>query len=181
MKKLILIGSLVSLLFTSCDLKDEVEDAINENIPPVEQEVTEDFSIPALVEGDQTIDPISIDISAVKEEIDAVDNASIEEVSIDDLQISIATEGTTFNFLNSLELFYTNSEGEDETLFVFDDIPVDATTLQLPEGEEIDDLEDLLEGDDFELGFNLDVKESFVEPIELELISNFLVQLGVNI
>lgn len=181
MKKLILIASALIFSFTSCDIKDEVESVINDNISPVEKEVSEDFSIPALVAGNQKLDPIKVDTSAINEEIDNVENASIEQVSIDDLEIAITTEGATFDFLNSIEIVIINAAGEEETLFNFDDIPEGATSLKLPEGTEIDNLKDLLEGDNFELGFNLDVKETFTDPIELELISNFLVQLGVNL
>ena len=184
MKKIILIASAFILSFTSCSLEDKIEDAVNDEISTIEQEISEKFTIPGLLKGEQSLDSITIDTSVIQQQIEVVNgnsSVSIDDVTLDELEITIITEGITFDFLNSIEVILLNENGENRTLANFNDIPEGATSLNLPEDDNINGLESLLEEDGFKLGFNLDVKEDLTEQIDLELISNFLIDVDFSL
>lgn len=184
MKKIILIAIAFILSFTSCSLEDKIEDAVNDKISTIEQEISEEFIIPALAKGERSVDPTTIDTSVLQKQIDQVNgnsSVSIDDITLDELEITIITEGATFDFLNSIEVILLNENGENKTLANFNDIPEGATSLKLPEDDNINGLESLLEEDGFKLGFNLDVKDDLTEQIELELISNFLIDIDFSL
>lgn len=190
MNKLTYITSLLILTFTSCDLKEEVENAINGNIPPVEQEVSEDFTIEAInsaAPGAFT-ETITIDTTDINNEIDdATDSetVSIEEITIDDLEISLAedSEQENFDFLDSLVINIYTDNIDEAVEIDFGAIPAGVNTLSLPEGASTNILS-LIEGsdvDDLSIDLELITNTTIENNLDLELISSLLAQLAVEL
>ena len=184
-KTILLIAS--SLFLFSCDA---IEDVINNNIPPVEQTIEEDFTIDATelaVEGPIS-DSITIDTSLINEEIDNAsdsENIGISEITLDDLEIKIA-EGSAienFDFLDSLVLNIYTDDPANAIEIDFGTIAKGLDTLSLPDGASTNILS-LIEGSnvgDLTIDFDLVTNTALEEDLQLELISTLLAQLEIEL
>lgn len=188
MKKLLLIVSALMLTFTSCDLKDKVEDAINENIPPVEQEVSEGFTFDAteLEVAGTVSETITIDTADINDKIDNAsnENVKIEEITLDDLEIKLAdgSEQANFDFLDSLKL-NISSGGSEPISIDFGTIPKGVNALKLPDGES-DSILNLIQGSDvgnITIDIEMDTNTAVENNIDLELVSTLLAQLAIEL
>lgn len=191
MKKLFLIACALVFTFTSCDLKDEVEDAINNNIPPVEQEVSEDITIESAelnVDGGVTITKeITIDTTDINEKIDSASDSpvDIKDITLDDLEIKLAegSEQTNLDFLDSLKLNISSGDGSETVAIDFGTIEKGVNSLKLPDGQ-ANSILSLIQGNDVgELTIDVEmITNAAVEnDIDLELISTLLADIELSI
>ena len=182
------------ILFFTCMLSllacDAIEDTINENIPPVEQEVTEEFTIDAidLSMPGEISETITIDTANINEEISNAsdsENVNIEEITLDDLTLSLAEDSAqeNFDFLDSLTLNIYTDNIDEAVVINFDEIEAGATFLTLPEGESANILS-LIEGDNVDnLKIDIDMvtNTGIDNDLNLELVSTILAQLGIEL
>lgn len=191
MKKLILIASALVFTFTSCDLKDEVEDLINNNIDPVEQEVSEDITIEAVdldVDGGATITKvITIDTSDINDKIDEAADSPVEikDITLDDLEIQLAdgSNQPNFDFLDSLKLSVSSADGTETVDIDFGTIEKGLTSLKLPEGQG-NSILSLIEGSDVgELIIDMEIvtNAAVTNDLDLKLISTLLADIGLSL
>lgn len=185
MKKLNLILIALVINFMSCDnVKDEAEKLI-ENQIQIEETVEEEFSIPVVSGvGEQEPIVIPIDVAELTAAIEDQGNdvAAIGSASIEDVQIAIP-EGSdaNFDFLESAELIISSGEFAGTVIATIDDIPEGATVLDLVPAEGAADLVELIESGDFDITINFTTDEELSEPLTLELISEFLIGIDVEL
>jgi len=184
MKNFFLIASVLVFSFTSCDiesLEEDLEDSV-ENSIEINQTVEEEFSIPQITEiGEQEPVEVSIDTQEILDALSETDQATLESVSLEDAQIVIP-EGidATFDFLESLSIVITSGDFAGTELASITEIPEGATELSLTVTEGAPNLVELIESGDFEIEINYTVDELLAEGLDLEIISDFLVDLGIN-
>ncbi len=183
MKKIILALSLCTLI--SCDeVKDSIESKLEDSIEIPPQEVSEEFDIPMITEiGETTLDPINVDVSALNDVIDeyTTDNYSLDELLVEGIDLSITEDGHNFDFLEDLEIIISSGDLAGTVLASVDDIPDGATELTLDIPEDLGNLLDLLENDNFDIEITVDVNDILDESIPIEFTSEFLAGLDIEL
>ena len=184
MKKLNFIVLASILSFVSCDIKQEIENLIEENAE-VNETIEEDFEVPVIETiGEQEPIIIPVDTTELTDAIEEEggDFASLDSASIEDIQIAIP-EGSdaTFNFLESASVVISSGEFAGTVLATIDTIPENATILDLTPTDEAANLVELLESGNFDLEVNFVADETLAEPLQIELISEFLVGFDIEL
>jgi len=181
MKKVFLALMCFSLF--ACEaIEDAVENALEESIE-IDETVSEDFEIPILEAGDTTLDPISLDLTEVNDAIEeyTTDNYSVDEVVIDRLVLEIDEEGKNFDFLDSFEVSIASGTLEGTVIASLDNIPNGATSLNAEITDNLIDLLDILNSDEVDLEISIETNSIVEETIAIEIISDFLIGLDIEL
>lgn len=182
-----LIGCFLAFSFISCDLDGEkVEDLVANSID-VHQDVEENFVLPAiLLVGDQDPITVPVDTNALLDQIKDVEGGGIDSALIEDTKLVIANgedDNANFDFLEELSIVISSGTFTGTTLASVGDIPEGATELDLILADFDDnfDLVKLIESGDFDLEVQYSADEILAEPLNIDLISSFLVGVDLDL
>ena len=185
MKKIILIASALALSLISCSSDDSSENT--PTIPtsiPIQEDVTHDIVLDAidLSTPGQINETITIDIEYINTFIESnlASPASIEDILINDLIISLA-EGsgqTNFDFVDSLNAtIYSDAPNSNSIDVDFGTIEKGVDKLALPDSVNSTSLLELIQTDGVtEIIIDLDfvTNTAIDDDIELELTSSLI-------
>ena len=181
MKKVFLALMCFSLF--ACEaIEDAVENALEESIE-IEETVSEDLEIPILEQGENILDVITIDLTDVNSIIEdyTSDNYSIDELEIEDLVLSIQDADQTFDFLDSFEVSIASGDLAGTVIASLDNIPEGATSLNAEITDNLIDLIEILDNNEVDLEVSLQTNSSTDQIIDVEIITDFLVGLDIDL
>ena len=181
MKKVFL--ALVCFSLFACEaIEDAVENALEESIE-IEETVSEDLEIPILEQGENILDVITIDLTDVNSIIEdyTSDNYSIDELEIEDLVLSIQDADQTFDFLDSFEVSIASGDLAGTVIASLDNIPEGATSLNAEITDNLIDLIEILDNNEVDLEVSLQTNSSTDQIIDVEIITDFLVGLDIDL
>ena len=185
MKKafLILLSLTTAILFTSCNLEDEINEALG-NLLEFNLELNESFTVPGtntdVPNGTElpTPQPFNIEIGPFENQVSSFLNGNtISTQSIESITASLLSLRTNGNF-NAIESIRI-SAGE-VVIGSNDNIPADAQEIELTPNTN-EDLKDILNQDEVTFDVELLVKEVIADGLEIDFESDFLVKGRVNL